>query len=141
MLIILMEKTGFNNCFMNQNYIFTTNSLDNSFKSLLNEYIYLFINLKFLYIKFAAESGYYKLANYHMDLFRVHYLDNLQKIENANTANAFFNIYKDNKQLEKKKSAIDIDKELNSKIDIANNYITFFINTKSKMLKFLCKLK
>jgi len=78
-----------------------------------------------------------------MDLFRVHYLDHLQKIENgANSAtNTFFNVYKDNKQLEKKKSSNEIDKELNSKIDIANNYLAFFINMKSKMLKFLSKLK
>jgi len=141
LLIILMEKTGLNNCFMNQSYIFTTNIFEFSFKNLLNEYIYLFMNLKFLYVKFSSESGYLKLANYHLDLFRVHYLDNLQKIEYANTANFFFNVYKDNKQLEKKKSSSEIDKALNTKIDVTNNYITFFMNTKSKMLKFLFKLK
>lgn len=143
MLITLMEKSGCNNCFFNQSWILTTSSIEHSFKCLLNEYIYLFMNLKFLYIKFSLESNYNKLANYHLDLFRVHYFDHMQKIEHASSLRfSFFNVFKTNKQLDQKKISLsENDKEYFHKIEIANNFISFFINSKAKMLKFLFKLK
>ncbi len=136
----MLEKSGSIHCFLNHSYIITSD-LPYPFKFLINEYIYLYIDLKFLYIKFSIESGYIKLANYHTDIFRIHYLEYMPKIEYTNSKQNIFNIFKQNKNLENKSINNYIGKDMKNKIYNAKFFISFFFNTICKMLKFLSKLK
>lgn len=111
MLILLMEKAGAKFCLINHQMINSTKKTDfkPSLKFLLNEFIQLFLNLKFLYLKFCIESNNTDLAIYEMSLLRVQYLENLQRFENHNLKiNFMSNFFDTNKQNGKRRYEVFI---------------------------------
>ena len=144
MIFYFMELIDIKSIFIHHSGIISSKKTNEYLKFFINELIYLFLNLKFLYIKFCFESGFKKTAINYFEMFRLHYEYIIPQDENFMRLFSVFNSSnsKDEKRgglVEAKKDSKVIN-EKNMKL-ILYNYIVLMINFRAKNLKFLNKLK
>jgi hypothetical protein len=136
MLLNFYELLDIKNIFINHSLIICDKVINYYLKIFINELISVFLNLKFLFIKFCYESGFKKTAINYFENFRRHYeyiMPDNEKFKNMFSVFNSSNI-NDDRKYEK-------NEEKKEEKNLLYNYISLMINFRGDNLKYLHKLK